>query len=147
LELIIIIVIVIFIYYLYDNDNDSYRDNNSASKYQPKPSSEVNVNSAKTNSQNKNNPKKKSNSKTYPKNSFGIIQKCIDEESDIYFTYKREDGEISSRRVTPEVLYWGNREITKNGKKERVCYLDGYCHLRDEDRTFILDRMTDLKKL
>jgi len=146
LELIIIIAIVIFIYYLYENNN-SYRDDDSSARFHSNYSSEENVNSANTNSRNKSASKKQPSHKIYPKNYFGIIQKCIDEESDIHFTYKREDGEISSRKVTPEVLYWGNREITKNGKKERVCYLDGYCHLRDEDRTFILDRMSKLRKV
>lgn len=55
----------------------------------------------------------------------------------VEFSYRREDGQPSSRTVHPlGLFYWG-----------KVWTLTAWCELRDEFRSFRLDRMTDVSLL
>ncbi len=66
-----------------------------------------------------------------------LLRVGIKELQKIEFSYKREDGEPSSRIVHPlGLFYWG-----------RVWTLTAWCELRDEFRNFRLDRMTHVSLL
>lgn len=53
---------------------------------------------------------------------------------DITITYEDERGEVTTRKVTPSSIQDRGRMV-----------LYGYCHLRQEDRHFRLDRIRDLE--
>ena len=146
MELIIIIIIIVFVFYLYGKSNEPGNDYSVSNDSKPHRKIDIDRSSSIPKPYKSYSEKKYTKHKKYPDNKFGLIQRCIDDGVDIKFTYKREDGQISSRTVTPEALYWGNKEIELSGKKQRVCYLEAFCHLRNDDRTFILDRITNLKK-
>lgn len=62
-----------------------------------------------------------------------VVRQAIGERRMIRFAYTREDGEISTRSLRPLGLhFWG-----------KVWTLAGWCELRDDFRSFRLDRMTD----
>ena len=66
-----------------------------------------------------------------PKNkSSKETQTSINKEADIEIIYEKENGEISQRKI----------KVNKIDNK----YLYGYCFLRNEDRTFRLDRIKKL---
>ncbi|GAB6045116.1 hypothetical protein JCM11957_07140 [Caminibacter profundus] len=67
----------------------------------------------------------------FPKNkSSKETQTSINKEADIEIIYEKENGEISQRKI----------KVNKIDNK----YLYGYCFLRNEDRTFRLDRIKKL---
>lgn len=64
-----------------------------------------------------------------------ICRKAIDDKRMITMSYRRADGEQSLRRIRPLGLYfWGN-----------VWTLVGWCELRDDFRSFRLDRMQSVQ--
>ena len=77
-----------------------------------------------------------------------VINKAIAERRDVHFRYKKRDGTVTSRTVTPREL----RKLTipelrsligyhvKLEREGRLC-LFGFCHLRQAKRTFAIDRM------
>jgi 5-methylcytosine-specific restriction endonuclease McrA len=80
-----------------------------------------------------------------------LINHAISERRDVHFRYKKPDGTITARTVTPREL----RKLTvaelrfllgpkvKIEREGRLC-LFGYCHLRNEKRTFAIDRIYKL---
>lgn len=59
-----------------------------------------------------------------------LLRRAIDEEFDVKLDYfSRRRGEMNTRRVTPLSL-------------EAETYLRGYCHARQDERTFRLNRIT-----
>jgi len=77
-----------------------------------------------------------------------IINRALFENKDANFRYRKLDGTVTSRRVTPvelrklsvselQSLIGRNARIKKEG---RLC-LFGYCHLRGAKRTFAIDRI------
>ena len=105
------------------------------------------VKTVKSTSSKKVKTIKSSSSKQYfvKKPSENFLQKCIDEHDSIIFTYVDGDGVITDRSATPEKIFWGysNREVS--GKKIRTCWVEAYCHLRNDRRTFIKDRMSKVR--
>jgi len=71
-----------------------------------------------------------------------FLEKCIDEGDSISFTYVDGDGVITDRNVTPERIYWGYSNREGRGKKIRTCWVEAFCHMRNDRRTFIKDRMS-----
>lgn len=139
--LLLIIVVVLFWLFAGNNNNSSTYQKPSTRTYQPNTPPKT---TPKTKPKTTNNKQ----TKQYQNNTYGLIQRCIDTKKDIHFTYQREDGDISSRRVTPEVIYWGNSQRLGDGHNTiRTCYIEAYCHLRHEDRTFILDRMSNVQEV
>jgi 5-methylcytosine-specific restriction endonuclease McrA len=77
-----------------------------------------------------------------------LVQEALTKRKDIFFHYKKPDGSVTRRTVTPREL----RKLTvselqallgqkvKIEKEGRLC-LFGHCHLRKEKRTFALSRM------
>ena len=62
------------------------------------------------------------------------LEGAIDKNLDVNVTYFSNSRNLSSnRKITPERIYLGT-----NG----VEYLDGFCHIRKEDRTFRIERIT-----
>lgn len=67
-------------------------------------------------------------------NNVDILRTSINEKRMIHFGYTREDGNTSTRTVNPLALYfWG-----------RVWTLTSWCHLREDFRSFRIDRMTNV---
>jgi hypothetical protein len=64
-----------------------------------------------------------------------LIKKAIQHRTSIQFRYKKFDGETSFRKIDPHEII-----LVKNTKCVR-----GYCHLRNEDRSFAIRKITDLK--
>ena len=77
--------------------------------------------------------------------SENFLQKCINEDDSISFTYADGDGVITDRSVTPEKIFWGYSNREGSGKKIRTCWVEAYCHLRNDRRTFIKDRMSKVR--
>lgn len=81
-----------------------------------------------------------------------LINKAIAEKKDVHFRYKKRDGTITERSVTPRELrklsieeiqfLIGDKVPIK--KEGRLC-LFGYCHLRRDKRTFAIDRIYKLR--
>jgi len=74
-----------------------------------------------------------------------FLEKCIEDSESISFTYVDGDGVITDRSVTPERIYWGYSNREGDGKKIRTCWIEAYCHLRNDRRTFIKDRMSKVE--
>jgi 5-methylcytosine-specific restriction endonuclease McrA len=81
-----------------------------------------------------------------------LVNKAIAEKKDIHFRYRKPDGTITSRTVTPREL----RKLSiselqsligrfiKIEKEGRLCVF-GDCHLRRAKRTFAIDRIYKLR--
>jgi 5-methylcytosine-specific restriction endonuclease McrA len=81
-----------------------------------------------------------------------LINAALAEKKDVHFRYRKPDGTVTSRRVTPREL----RKLTvselqsligryaKIEREGRLC-LFGYCHLRQAKRTFAMDRIYKLR--
>ena len=82
---------------------------------------------------------------TYPER-IDTINKAIKSKKNITFSYyKVKQKKWMKRRVMPDEL---TKEIWIDGKTKFMLdnlYLVGHCHLRDDKRTFRLDRMKGLK--
>jgi hypothetical protein len=61
----------------------------------------------------------------------GLLRQAIQEKRDVSFTYQSRDGSATTRRVTPVELF----EVG-----DALC-LGAFCHLRNGDRTFVLERV------
>lgn len=65
------------------------------------------------------------------------IEQAIYDKSDIHFGYQDKEGAVTERRVTPwSILNYDSGPV-----------LNGFCHLRDEERNFKLARMQSLVAL
>jgi hypothetical protein len=146
MELIIFIIIVWVLcsYFSTNHHNSHDQDIDRAPKNQNKSHlSSNNIPSSETT--NKNSYEK---NRIYTNVSEKEIQGCINEGRDIQFTYQDEKGDITERIVTPQETYWGNSQRLGLGRKKiRTCYLEAFCHLRNDERTFILERMSHMKVL
>lgn len=71
----------------------------------------------------------------YSPNLLGCINNAIDNTKMTTLEYETSNFEVSRREVEPMAL------IYKNNKRNLVAY----CHLRDEYRTFRLDRINLIK--
>jgi 5-methylcytosine-specific restriction endonuclease McrA len=77
-----------------------------------------------------------------------LINRAIADKRDVQFRYKKRDGTITNRAVTPrELRKLSMAELrsllgpkVKIEREGRLC-LFGYCHLRRDKRTFAIDRM------
>jgi predicted DNA-binding transcriptional regulator YafY len=60
-----------------------------------------------------------------------LLRQAIQEKKDVSFVYRARDGSTTSRRVTPvELFEVGDTPV-----------LGAFCHLRNGERTFVLDRV------
>jgi 5-methylcytosine-specific restriction endonuclease McrA len=66
-----------------------------------------------------------------------LIEKAIKAKKTVEFKYKKFDGEVSHRTIDPHEMI-----LFKNSKCVR-----GFCHLRNEDRSFKISRISLLKIL
>jgi len=64
-----------------------------------------------------------------------ILEKAIKTNKTIEFRYRKFSGEISQRTIDPHEMI-----LVKNSKCVR-----GFCHLRNEDRSFKISRISSLK--
>jgi len=71
-----------------------------------------------------------------------FLEKCIDNDETITFTYIDNDGVITERTVTPERIFWGYSNRAGDGTKIRTCWVEAHCHMRNASRTFIKDKMS-----
>jgi len=71
-----------------------------------------------------------------------FLEKCIDNDETISFTYIDNDGVITERTVTPERIFWGYSNRAGDGTKIRTCWVEAHCHMRNASRTFIKDKMS-----
>lgn len=65
----------------------------------------------------------------------GAIIKAIEEGQDLLMDYVRYDGTRSRRRVRPLRMYYRGGHV----------YMDAYCHLREEERQFRVDRILGMR--
>jgi 5-methylcytosine-specific restriction endonuclease McrA len=93
--------------------------------------------------------KKRNDTETAIQRKIECIQIALTQRRDVHFRYKKRDGTITSRTVTPRqlrkltqlelrALIGRNVPIEKEG---RLC-LFGHCHLRRANRTFAIDRIS-----
>ncbi|MDA0690666.1 MAG: YafY family protein [Nitrospinae bacterium] len=66
---------------------------------------------------------------------FTALRRAIRGKNIVEFSYKREDGEASTRRVRPLCLAFFSP----------VWLISGWCEMRDDFRNFRLDRIQDMK--
>jgi predicted DNA-binding transcriptional regulator YafY len=66
-----------------------------------------------------------------------LIESAIREGVRVRFRYLDQDGEITTRTVTP--IYLERRHDSK------ILCLTAFCHLRAANRTFVVHRMQDLE--
>ncbi len=66
-----------------------------------------------------------------------LIERAIREGAQVRFRYVDQDGEITTRAVTP--IYLERRHDSK------ILCLTAFCHLRAANRTFVVHRMQDLE--
>ena len=72
---------------------------------------------------------------------FRTIQTAIYQNKDIEFDYKKpKERSYTRRHITP---YRFTRIMHKSGLDSTLC-VEGFCHLRNETRTFALKRMKDI---
>jgi WYL domain/HNH endonuclease len=81
-----------------------------------------------------------------------VLSEALAQRKDVHFRYKKPDGTVTRRRVTPRHL----RKLTiqelqallrrkvKIEKEGKLC-LFGYCHLRRANRTFAVHRMQKIE--
>ena len=74
-----------------------------------------------------------------------FLEKCIDNDETISFTYIDNDGVITERTVTPERIFWGYSNRAGDGTKIRTCWVEAHCHMRNASRTFIKDKMSKVE--
>jgi hypothetical protein len=74
----------------------------------------------------------------YPSVRFEEIEPYVNEGIDLELQYRDGSGDVTERTIIPDRLY-----RSSNG----LCYLKGYCRLREEDRTFRLDRILSFEPL
>jgi predicted DNA-binding transcriptional regulator YafY len=65
------------------------------------------------------------------------IEEAIVEEESLQMVYKSPNGKQSSRKVDPYTLWYADGRL----------YLIGWCHLRREFRTFLVDRVRSIDRL
>lgn len=65
-----------------------------------------------------------------------MAKNAIETGGALAFRYEKDSGEVTDRRVEPTDIY--------RGYHDRL-YLKGYDFMRDDDRTFRLDRMSDVR--
>ncbi|WP_221584145.1 YafY family protein [Microbacterium sp. G2-8] len=65
----------------------------------------------------------------------GHLSRAVRDRVSVRFTYRRPDGAETSRTVDPSGLLLSGGEW----------YLQGWCHLREAGRTFLLERMSDVE--
>lgn len=85
-----------------------------------------------------NDDKNNKNQRTkmhYSPNLLGCINNAIDQTKMVSLEYESKDFDVSQREIEPMAL------IYKNKKRHLVAF----CHLRDEYRTFRLDRINLFK--
>ena len=80
-----------------------------------------------------------------PISDIGKIKQSIDAGEAISFDYIDSDGVITKRSISPHKSYWGNSHRNDPIKTIRTYYIEGYCHLRNQNRTFILERMSKIE--
>jgi predicted DNA-binding transcriptional regulator YafY len=66
---------------------------------------------------------------------FTALRRAIRGKNIVEFSYKREDGEASTRRVRPLCLAFFSP----------AWLISGWCEMRDDFRNFRLDRIQDMK--
>jgi predicted DNA-binding transcriptional regulator YafY len=64
-----------------------------------------------------------------------LIQEALANKKDLFICYVDQKGNETQRRITPRQILVLRDYI----------YISAHCHLRDEDRTFRLDRITEFK--
>jgi hypothetical protein len=81
-----------------------------------------------------------------------LINKAISAKRDIHFRYKKPNGATTHRTIAPrELRKLNSAELrallgpkTKIPLEGRLCVF-GHCHLREEKRTFAIDRISSLR--
>jgi predicted DNA-binding transcriptional regulator YafY len=138
MEFIFFIVIAFVIYYVF-NKTDS----------PPKKDETIQSSLSRVDSPPKKDETIKSPlSRNYVKTpSANYLQNCIDNRERLSFTYIDNDGVITERTATPGRIFWGYSNREGSGKKIRTCWIEAHCHLRNDQRTFIKDRMSNVKIL
>jgi DNA polymerase-3 subunit epsilon len=64
-----------------------------------------------------------------------LLQEALASKKDLFISYVDQKGRETQRRITP-------RQILV---MQDYIYISAYCHLRGEDRSFRLDRITEIK--
>jgi DNA polymerase III epsilon subunit-like protein len=64
-----------------------------------------------------------------------VLQEALASKRDLFISYVDQKGRETQRRITP-------RQIMV---MQDYIYISAHCHLRDEDRSFRLDRITEIK--
>ena len=135
MEFIIIIIVAIVLYNIFSSKDKPRSTSTNKESLVISPTKK----NAIKNTKNKHHTQ---TNKTLTNFSSKQLQNCINQGNDIYITYKDEKGDVTERTITPEEIYWGNSERRNaNGDKIRTCDIEAFCHLRQDDRTFILERM------
>ncbi len=70
-----------------------------------------------------------------------LLQDALNRKNPVRFVYRRADGKVMRRYVMPKSLIYFRRMSMENR-----C-LVGYCYLRNEERKFMLSRMSSLELL
>jgi predicted DNA-binding transcriptional regulator YafY len=123
--IIIIIIIIIIVLLGFISSKDS-KSNTSTNHYKTR----------STSSYNQNTSSVKESSQVIK----GKIRQAISSNHDIKIEYIKYDGTYSSRRLS-DVSF--NNEFKLEGYNND--HIKGFCHLRGEERTFRISRITSIK--
>lgn len=111
----------------------------------PKPHLHKKVKTVKSTSSKKIKTVKSTVSKKYIKTpSVDLLQNCIDNNEKISFTYIDNYGAITERTVSPKRIFWGNSNREGGSEKIRTCWVEAYCYTRNDRRTFIKDKISNV---
>jgi predicted DNA-binding transcriptional regulator YafY len=67
-----------------------------------------------------------------------LINEAIKTKATLRFKYKKRNGQIMIREISP-------KEIKLDIYKHKVRVVSGYCYLRNDTRTFTINRMSQLQ--
>ncbi len=66
-----------------------------------------------------------------------VIRRALDSQSNLAFTYVDQQGEMTERTALPLSL--------ERRHENQIWCLNAYCHLRAENRTFVVSRMEGVR--
>lgn len=131
----IIGIVVLFIFLTENETNDiTQKSNNFKNTNQNQAKSKPNF------ATNKNNTLSVIQNQSPPVDTIpykiNLIRTAISENKNIHFSYTDMQGEHTQRTVQPQSIEYRH-------KSQTPC-MRGFCHLRQEYRTFVIRKMTDI---
>jgi predicted DNA-binding transcriptional regulator YafY len=120
MEFLVIVGLVWFVYSLLNSNDTSKPENpNRGSSYGQRPQSTGGYSAGKSEESRED-----------------AIRRAIASGRQLTFRYVDQQGEITNRTVSPRYL--------ETRHEKDILMLKAYCHLRNEDRSFVVRRMSDV---